>query len=155
MSEWLQSVGGYLGMALVPAIPISCVLYLVLAGVRRSGVDRSTPDYARSSVRFHGGWGLVLSLPLVIGGANVSFGANGDWKGLLLLMAALGCWAVAIAAMLGRRIPALLTWLPLALTTVTLLALPSGSDSFARLHVLVRLVLAGGDRTRRLGTCLR
>ena len=121
-----------LGAAALVAIPVSCLLYLIWAGARRGSRDRTTLAYARSSVKFHGLWGMVLSMPLVFAGVATSFGGNADWSGQLLLAATLGCWSVAILAMLGRRVPAPFTWLPLVLVSVVLLAAPSGSESFGQ-----------------------
>ncbi|MGC4175396.1 hypothetical protein [Demequina sp.] len=121
-----------LGALAIAAIPAPCVTYLIWAGVRRSRGRSGTPEYARRGVTFHGVWGMVLSLPLVFAGAAMSFGVDADWSGQLLLAATLGCWAVAVLEILGRRVPAPLTWLPLVLVSVVLLALPSGSESFGQ-----------------------
>lgn len=119
------------GLLLLMAIPVSCLVYLVWTSARSGSVDRVAPGYARRSVRFHGIWGMVLSLPLVVNSAFMTLGPDTDWSGRLLLAVPLSCWAIAIAAMLGRKVPAPLTWLPLLVTAVALAVLPAaGSDTW-------------------------
>jgi len=112
---------------LVGSIPVTCLVYLIWAAVRVSDHDRKSPRYARRSVRFHGLWGMWFSLPLVVAGAVISSPAYFHWAGLLLLTATLACWAVAIHAMRGGRVPLRLRWLPLAVTCTVLLVLPAVS----------------------------
>jgi hypothetical protein len=144
VSDVLVELAGFLLGALVIGIPVSCVVYLIWAGARRVQKDRSAPAYIRRSVRFHGVWGMVLSLPLVVAGVSIILEPGVDWEGLLVLAAGLACWAVAIAAMLRRRVPAALTWLPLVVTIVTLALLPSGATTWREyLDWLLLYSLAG------------
>ena len=71
--------------------------------------DRSTPTRAFEREVPIGGWGMILALPLVMAVPTFVRRKCGLVGGCCCSCAALGCYAaVAIAAMLGRRIPALL-----------------------------------------------
>lgn len=123
MSDGLGTLG-------VAAIPVSCLVYIFWSAARRGRANRLGLRDPRAAVRFHAIWGMVLSLPLVVGGAASSFGQSAHWLGTLTLASVLGCWAVATVALLGRPVTPVLTWLPLVVVTATVALLPSGSDSW-------------------------
>jgi hypothetical protein len=88
-------------------IPVESLIYLIWAGIRGF----------RPSLKFDALWAMGLSWPGLLVGFSRSTSAV--WLAGVLGLALLGCWAMAIAAVAGARVPRWFAWVPLIVMVVT------------------------------------